>query len=173
MKYQKYNLTGILLHLGATTQAGHYVAHIKDPRYISFILWFTSRTQQWYRFDDSKVTPLELNAVGIESTDSKQKSERPLSKDAYMLIYTAQEKGSVECFPPESIISFVNTENEAFEKQASAHAEKIDAEWEKRKNAKLIYQQWRKESKPKSDQVGRFFILPHPQRKSIGSVQSG
>ena len=44
---QVYHLTAVLVHIGQTPNGGHYVAHVRP-----------TGSDQWYKFNDSTVTPL-------------------------------------------------------------------------------------------------------------------
>eukprot|EP01125_Pyxidicula_operculata_P020862 TRINITY_DN7838_c0_g1_i1.p1 TRINITY_DN7838_c0_g1~~TRINITY_DN7838_c0_g1_i1.p1 ORF type:complete len:1066 (+),score=243.03 TRINITY_DN7838_c0_g1_i1:1573-4770(+) len=47
--HHMYDLTAILLHLGASANGGHYIAHIRDEM-----------TGKWWKFDDETVEPLKI-----------------------------------------------------------------------------------------------------------------
>ncbi len=98
-----YCLTGVLMHVGAEANHGHYLAHIQE-----------ARSGQWFKFSDTVVErlagknpklgvesdPMEGEMPGAGSAASKKsKSATPLSSsakgtqtsnNAYMLVYTEQ-----------------------------------------------------------------------------------
>jgi ubiquitin C-terminal hydrolase len=66
----QYTLTGIVIHVGGSSQSGHYTAYVKKPG--------KTGTSQWYHMDDSHVQPVS------EKTVLKQ-------RDAYVLFYCRTE----------------------------------------------------------------------------------
>jgi len=66
----QYTLTGIVIHVGGSSQSGHYTAYVKKPG--------KNGTSQWYHMDDSEVQPVS------ERTVLKQ-------RDAYVLFYCRTE----------------------------------------------------------------------------------
>lgn len=66
----QYTLTGVVIHVGGSSQSGHYTAYVKKPG--------KNGTNQWYHLDDSYVQPVS------EKTVLKQ-------KDAYLLFYCRTE----------------------------------------------------------------------------------
>lgn len=86
--FYEYSLTGVLVHQG-TTDSGHYYSFIKDRD-----------TQEWYKFNDSNVTPFNLAHLAEECYGGTypQESFDPAtrkwvtrnltrSNNAYMLFY--------------------------------------------------------------------------------------
>ena len=66
----QYTLTGVVIHVGGSSQSGHYTAYVKKPG--------KNGASQWYHMDDSHVQPVS------ERTVLKQ-------KDAYLLFYCRTE----------------------------------------------------------------------------------
>eukprot|EP00536_Pseudo-nitzschia_multiseries_P001685 jgi/Psemu1/181565/e_gw1.21.13.1 len=62
----QYTLTGIVIHVGGSSQSGHYTAYVKKPG--------KNGANQWYHMDDSEVQPVS------ERTVLRQ-------RDAYLLFY--------------------------------------------------------------------------------------
>lgn len=113
-----YELVGVLIHVGAGANVGHYIAHVKDERY-STTIWTpialedklkkkfvpVISTKKWWRFDDAEVTPLEDSKVGMESKKTKKKGSVASLPEGYRsnhhntcqrilrLIYTHTHKG--------------------------------------------------------------------------------
>ena len=46
-----YSLTGVLMHVGAEANHGHYIAHIQE-----------ANSQRWFKFSDAQVEPLDKNS---------------------------------------------------------------------------------------------------------------
>ena len=66
----QYTLTGVVIHVGGSSQSGHYTAYVKKPG--------KNGTSQWYHMDDSHVEPVS------EKTVLRQ-------RDAYLLFYCRTE----------------------------------------------------------------------------------
>ena len=115
----EYELTAVLLHLGSSASAGHYIAHIQDEV-----------TKQWWKFDDRRVTELYSKEVGdieptvgsdnITGTREKAKSlisglkknPKVTSANAYMLIYSRKGNRTVtEPVPPSEAAKYVEQGN--------------------------------------------------------------
>lgn len=86
--FYEYSLTGVLVHQG-TTDSGHYYSFIKDRE-----------TQNWYKFNDSQVSPFDPNNLpeecygGSYQTEIYDHTQRKWvsrthvrSNNAYMLFY--------------------------------------------------------------------------------------
>lgn len=113
-----YQLTAVLLHIGKTASAGHYIAHILDED-----------TKQWWKFDDLSVTPLDSKEIGdIETSfgfderrtkekakaivSGLRKNPKVTSQNAYMLIYTRKEnKPLPNPIPPPETLKSVEKAN--------------------------------------------------------------
>ncbi|TRY79895.1 hypothetical protein TCAL_10043 [Tigriopus californicus] len=95
---QVYTLTGVLMHVGAEANHGHYIAHIQD-----------ACTGQWYKFSDALVGRIwgKNPKLGSESDPFMMNGSSPTngkrgpkgnntgkgiqsSNNAYMLVYTEQ-----------------------------------------------------------------------------------
>ena len=120
------------MHLGASANAGHYIAHIRDET-----------TNRWWKFNDSNVTSMDFKEVGepepgyydredeilqyyrqrnqpahkqIFSAASvaaeKLKKPKISSKDAYMLIYTKRMRNMLDNVdPPLPVSNIVDQQN--------------------------------------------------------------
>jgi len=114
-----YHLSAVLLHIGSSANAGHYIAHIQDEV-----------TRQWWKFDDSSVTPLDSKEVGdietpvgayeYQGTREKAKSiisglkknPKVTSANAYMLIYSRKENRNIQDpIPPPDAVCHVDKMN--------------------------------------------------------------
>lgn len=78
----QYTLAGVLVHSG-TAEGGHYYSFIKERR-----------TNEWFQFDDSNVTPFNLSKLksecfggGESNTNFYDWDNQNRSKNAYILIY--------------------------------------------------------------------------------------
>ena len=144
-----YQLKAVLLHLGKSASSGHYIAHIQDEA-----------TKQWWEFNDTKVTPLDLKDVGYtepqvdEERGPREKAKSLLtalgkkkvtSNDAYMVIYIrVKDRPIITPKPPEETHNIVMKANELLLKKYE--------EWESRKSEiksmyiqhKEIYEQFMK-----------------------------
>ncbi|OAF68562.1 hypothetical protein A3Q56_03730 [Intoshia linei] len=83
-----YRLTGIVIHSGIAV-SGHYYSYILDP---------SSPSEEWYRFDDVNVTPVDLNSDYVLSEQcfggsytNHRGDEEDICYNAYMLIYNQIE----------------------------------------------------------------------------------
>ena len=76
-----YELTGILIHSGASLQSGHYYSFIKDQE-----------TNKWYKFNDSKITEYDIdNDLEKECFGNINSKKNQYGKGAYLLFYTKKE----------------------------------------------------------------------------------
>ena len=71
----RYDLISVLVHVGDSAESGHYIALSKDTEH-----------NQWLRFDDGKVTPIE------EADLKKVWGGGSSSSTAYMLVYKLQQQ---------------------------------------------------------------------------------
>ena len=126
-----YQLKAVLLHLGQSASAGHYIAHIQDEV-----------TKQWWKFDDTKVTTLDLKEVGDtesqvfeveKGTREKAKSllsslgkKKVTSHNAYMVVYTKVRDRIIQTPQPPKVIS------QCVAKANEVHLAKYNA-WAERK----------------------------------------
>ena len=94
-----YELIGIIVHSGQAN-AGHYYSFIKETR---------SRTNRWYRFNDTSVDEIDFNEQMLEdecfggtfrSQKDSSSDERTRFWNAYMLIYQCIEPSRL--LPPPS-----------------------------------------------------------------------
>lgn len=72
----RYDLYAVCYHQGDTLETGHYTAACKNPY-----------DQQWYKFDDQRVSKLEGDNV----------LEQIVNNEAYMLFYQRRRTDSSEC----------------------------------------------------------------------------
>ena len=76
-----YELTGILVHSGATLKSGHYYSFIKDQE-----------TNKWYKFNDSQITEYDIDKdLEKECFGNIDNSINKYGKGAYLLFYTKKE----------------------------------------------------------------------------------
>ena len=110
----QYTLTGVVIHVGGSSQSGHYTAYVKKPG--------KTGTSQWYHMDDSDVQPVS------EKTVLKQ-------RDAYVLFYCRTEV-KLE-FPDPPLRSMSASEATEFGRtRAIARANSLPSEISKKKGAK-------------------------------------
>ena len=110
----QYTLTGVVSHVGGSSQSGHYTAYVKKPG--------KTGTSQWYHMDDSDVQPVS------EKTVLKQ-------RDAYVLFYCRTEV-KLE-FPDPPLRSMSATEATEFGRiRAIARANSLPSEISKKKGPK-------------------------------------
>ena len=105
-----YELTGILIHSGASLQSGHYYSFIKDQE-----------TNKWYKFNDSKISEYDIdNDLEKECFGNINSKKNQYGKGAYLLFYT--KKGCVDSYKnyeknikiDENILKEVEKENIEF-----------------------------------------------------------
>lgn len=118
----EYELSAVLLHIGSSAHGGHYVAHIRDEV-----------TNQWFKFNDSRVSPCDVKDVGdevpaeVQQKDQlskarnmvtsvvKQARKKLSSTNAYMLVYTKKDRPLERApAPPRSVVEDIAAENAAF-----------------------------------------------------------
>ena len=76
-----YELTGILIHSGASLQSGHYYSFIKDQE-----------TNKWYKFNDSKISEYDIDKdLEKECFGNIDNKKNQYGKGAYLLFYTKKE----------------------------------------------------------------------------------
>ena len=76
-----YELTGILIHSGASLQSGHYYSFIKDQK-----------ENKWYKFNDSNISEYDIdNDLEKECFGNIDSKINQYGKGAYLLFYTKQE----------------------------------------------------------------------------------
>ena len=76
-----YELTGILIHSGASLQSGHYYSFIKDQE-----------TNKWYKFNDSTISEYDIdNDLEKECFGNIDSKINQYGKGAYLLFYTKKE----------------------------------------------------------------------------------
>ena len=76
-----YELTGILIHSGASIQSGHYYSFIKDQE-----------TNKWYKFNDSQISEYDINKdLEKECFGNIDNKINKYGKVAYLLFYTRKE----------------------------------------------------------------------------------
>ena len=76
-----YELTGILVHSGASLQSGHYYSFIKDQE-----------TNKWYQFNDSRISEYNIDIdLEIECFGNINCRKNQQDKGAYLLFYTKKE----------------------------------------------------------------------------------
>ena len=121
-----YHLSAVLLHMGDNATSGHYMAHICDEA-----------TGEWWKFNDSEITSLfGCTNIGDFDRDSRQlyglaqECEKPLQSDrarsgnAYMLIYTKDERPEVEVLPSTAAKEHVEKVNGILQFRADDFTEK-------------------------------------------------
>ena len=114
-----YELTGILIHSGASLQSGHYYSFIKDQE-----------TNKWYKFNDSTISEYDIdNDLEKECFGNVDSKINQYGKGAYLLFYTKKEcidsyKNYEENIKVnESILKKVENENIEFMKLKSYEEE--------------------------------------------------
>ena len=76
-----YELTGILVHSGASLQSGHYYSFIKDQE-----------TNKWYQFNDSRISEYDIDKdLEKECFGNINSWKNQQGKGAYLLFYTKKE----------------------------------------------------------------------------------
>ena len=76
-----YELTGILIHSGASLQSGHYYSFIKDQE-----------SGKWYKFNDSTISDYDIEKdLEKECFGNIDCKKNQYGKGAYLLIYTKKE----------------------------------------------------------------------------------
>ena len=76
-----YELTGILIHSGASLQSGHYYSFIKDQE-----------TNKWYKFNDSIISEYDIDKdLEKECFGNINSAKNQYGKGAYLLFYTKKE----------------------------------------------------------------------------------
>eukprot|EP01096_Ripella_sp_DP13-Kostka_P010864 TRINITY_DN433_c1_g1_i1.p1 TRINITY_DN433_c1_g1~~TRINITY_DN433_c1_g1_i1.p1 ORF type:complete len:732 (+),score=245.70 TRINITY_DN433_c1_g1_i1:799-2994(+) len=143
-----YELSAVLLHLGDSAYSGHYIAHIRDER-----------SNKWYCFDDSRVTPLEEDQIGdnfFPTGDSSVKTQlrsrlasafssktnKFSSKNAYMLVYTRKDRRVPEIDFPASVAARLANESSYFESSTKEYAEVATGAEERLKKFREEYQKF-------------------------------
>ena len=76
-----YELTGILIHSGASLQSGHYYSFIKDQE-----------SNKWYKFNDSRISEYDIDKdLEKECFGNINSKKNQQGKGAYLLFYTKKE----------------------------------------------------------------------------------
>ena len=76
-----YELTGILIHSGASLQSGHYYSFIKDQE-----------SNKWYKFNDSNISEYDIDKdLEKECFGNLDSKKNQYGKGAYLLFYTKKE----------------------------------------------------------------------------------
>ena len=76
-----YELTGILIHSGASLQSGHYYSYIKDLD-----------TDKWYEFNDSSINDYDIDKnLKKECFGNLNSNINQYGRGAYLLFYTKRE----------------------------------------------------------------------------------
>lgn len=83
----EYDLTGVVVHHGTTTQSGHYIAYVKASNGI------------WYEMNDSHVSQVSISRV--------------LQSQAYLLFYSQKGDGSVASAPVAPLSAAASASEEA------------------------------------------------------------
>jgi len=106
--YYKYRLVGILVHSGASLNAGHYYSHILSR--------FPGQTQgRWFTFNDTSVMPFDTRELADQTfggtikqtivnpeTKALQEVESVVTHSAYMLFYERVKHFEDDLTPPPS-----------------------------------------------------------------------
>jgi len=74
----KYDLIGVVCHLGQTASTGHYVTYAKDMSPTSDD---EQQQQHWVRFSDQHVTRISINNKELDSMEMR--------RNAYLLFLSA------------------------------------------------------------------------------------
>jgi ubiquitin C-terminal hydrolase len=109
----KYQLTGVLVHLGTSADSGHYYSYIYDPI-----------NEKWFEYNDSRISDFNLANLKLEcfgeDKDGLESGSRP--QNAYLLFYSKvtsiethqQEVLRMNLSMPENLLSQIKQDNIQF-----------------------------------------------------------
>jgi ubiquitin C-terminal hydrolase len=109
----KYQLTGVLVHLGTSADSGHYYSYIYDPL-----------NEKWFEYNDSRISDFNIGNLKMEcfGEDREGNEGGSRSQNAYLLFYskvTSKETQQQEVLRmnltiPNNILTQIKQENIQF-----------------------------------------------------------